>query len=165
MNDRDRGKTVDCNVVEQKAGTLFHNGYYCAESVLLAVAEHNGKSIEGLSRIVSGMCGGVSRSGGMCGALLGGIAAIGLLYGRDQVSDDKKQVYTLGYNLTRRFTEEFGSTLCSGVLGCDISTEEGTMRFIKEQLGTTRCLEITRKTTAIAQQLINTRDDLGHPLL
>lgn len=89
---------------ETAASMRFTGGYYCAESVLLALAETNGQHTNGLSRIVSGMCGGVSRTGGMCGALLGGIAAFGLLFGRDHGSDDKEMVYTLTYHLSNQFT-------------------------------------------------------------
>jgi len=149
----------------QSAADLFTSGYFCAESVLLALAAENGENTQNLSRMVSGFCGGMGRSGGMCGALMGGIVALGLLYGRDDASDDKTFVYTLTHHLVSRFEKEFGSTLCSGVLGCDISTPEGTLEFKEKQLETTRCLPVSARAAGIAQEVIDMREEITHPLL
>lgn len=149
----------------ESAKAFFEQGYYCAESVLLSIATTHGQETTHLSRLMSGMCGGMGRSGGMCGALLGAVAGFGLLFGRDLPEDDKTTVYTLSHHMTRRFEEEFGSTLCSGVLGCDISTEAGTEVFVEKQLGTTKCLQLTMRAAELACELIADRDRLKHPLL
>jgi len=150
---------------KETAAALFTKGYYCAESVLLALAAANGRETEGLSRMVSGFCGGMSRSDGMCGALLGAIAAFGMLHGRNTAGDDKTTIYTLTHNLATRFEQEFGAKTCSGVLGCNISTPEGTMEFIERELETSRCLDVTARTAGIAQELLDMRSQLKHPLL
>ena len=149
----------------QTAEHLFGKGYFCSESVLLALAAQNGENTDDLSRMVSGFGGGMGRAGGMCGALMGGITALGLLYGRDDASDDKTTIYTLTHHLVARFKEEFGSTMCSGVLGCDISTPEGTMEFKEKNLEMTRCRQVSAKTAGMAQQIIGMRSHLTHPLL
>lgn len=114
---------------------------------------------------MTGMCGGVSRTGGSCGALLGGIAAIGLLTGRDAPDDDKTLAYTLSYHFTREFEQLFGSTSCSGVLPCDISTPGGANEFSMHEYGTTLCPEVAAKAARLVQELYIQREKLIHPLL
>jgi C_GCAxxG_C_C family probable redox protein len=137
----------------------FNAGYYCAESVLLAIAGTHGTETAGLARLMSGMCGGVARTGGMCGALLGGVAAIGLLFGRDEPGDDKTPSYTLTQQLVNTFRAEFGATTCHGVLPCDISTAEGVALFQQQQLAETRCLQVTERAAAMVQELVDKREE------
>ncbi len=143
----------------------FTDGYYCAESVLLAIAASHGAETAGLTRLMTGLCGGVARSGGMCGALLGGVAAIGLLFGRDTPDNDKDPCYTLTYRFVEAFRQEFGATSCHGVLPCDIATAEGAARFHQEQLAERRCLPVTERAAALVQEIIDRRGELSHPLL
>ena len=42
---------------------LFKSGYFCAESVLLAIAENQGIQSDLIPRIASGFCGGISHTG------------------------------------------------------------------------------------------------------
>ena len=156
---------TSCQRAAQTAAAMFESGFYCAESVLLALAEENNKTTKDLSRLMTGMCAGLCRSGGPCGALLGAMAAFGLLFGRDKQADPKDTVYALGYHMTQKFEQEFGSTLCSGVLGCDISTVEGAAIFTEKNLGTTRCQEVTAKAAFLAQELIDSHETLVHPIL
>ncbi len=159
------GNDVHCEEACETAKSLFESGFYCAESVLMALANKNSKATDNLSCLMSGMCGGLSRSGGTCGALVGAVAAFGLLFGRNNANDSKQTIYTISYNMAERFKQEFGSTLCSGVLGCDISTIEGAKIFEEKDLDATRCLEVTTKTTIMAQKLILNYEKLVHPLL
>ena len=131
----------------------------------MAVAEHNGYETENLARLMTGFCGGASRTNGPCGALQGGIAAIGLLFGRDTPEDDKTLCYTLTFAYTRNFEKKFGSRNCSGVLPCDISTREGAEQFQKEMLGETVCPAITAEAAGRLQQIINRKEKYSHYLL
>ena len=55
MNDR----------VSQRSRELFDSGYYCAESVLLAIAENQGIQSDLIPKIATGFCSGISRTCGM----------------------------------------------------------------------------------------------------
>jgi C_GCAxxG_C_C family probable redox protein len=60
---------------------------------------------------------GVARSGETCGVLLGGLMAIGIIYGSDAMEYSRKSEYykkamTLGMKLCDLFFEEFGSLRC-----------------------------------------------------
>ena len=114
---------------------------------------------------MTGFCGGMSRTGELCGALTGGIAAIGLLHGRDQVDDDKTRCYTPCYQPTKQFETHCGSRNCARVNPLDISTTAGTKRFMQEKMGEKICPEIAVQTTEIVQGLLLEKVITKHPLL
>jgi C_GCAxxG_C_C family probable redox protein len=65
----------------------------------------------------SALSGGVTRHGETCGALLGGIMAVGALIGRERLSD-KAQSQKAMVSATRvydAFKEKIGHTLCSEI--------------------------------------------------
>ena len=131
----------------------------------MAVAEkHNIKS-DIIPAISSGFCGGMSRTAGLCGALVGGIMALGVLYGRNSSADSPKKIYALTERLVRDFEKQFGSRNCSDLLGCDISTREGEAIFEAKKLGKTLCRDMTVKTTELVMQVIENHDDIRHSLV
>jgi C_GCAxxG_C_C family probable redox protein len=69
--------------------------------------------------LMSGFGGGV---GGirvsLCGAVSGGIAALGLIYGRRRPPEgDKERAYDASNDFYFRFKRKFGSTLCHELIG------------------------------------------------
>lgn len=159
------GEEADPEAVAERGAALFSEGFYCAESVLQAVAESHGLRNAALSRIATGFCSGMSRTSGMCGALSGGIMALGLLTGRAAPGDDKGLCYTLTYHLVGHFRERFKSIACSDLLGCDIGTAEGARRFEQERLEESVCVRVTREVARMATELLSLRHRLRHPLL
>ncbi|MEW6366706.1 MAG: C-GCAxxG-C-C family protein [Acidobacteriota bacterium] len=137
-----------------RAGDLFRSGFYCAESVLLAISEQMGIKSELIPRMASGFCSGVSRTCGMCGALSGAILALGLRYGRSTPDGDLEPIYAKVQLLLARFRERFGTTNCRELIGCDLNTSEG-QRFFMEHDCETKCREITQEAARIAASLID----------
>ncbi len=72
--------------IAERSEALFRQGFCCAESVLQAVAESRGIQSELIPRIATGLCGGIGRSGGICGAVSGGVLGINVVAGRSQPS-------------------------------------------------------------------------------
>ncbi len=136
-----------------RAGDLFRSGFYCAESVLLAISEELGIEDDLIPRIATGFCSGVSRTSGMCGALSGAIMGLGLRHGRSSPAGDLDPVYAKVQELLARFRERFGATNCYELIGCDLNTAEG-QRFYTEHDCDAKCLEITREAARIAASLI-----------
>src|SRR5512137_1149466 len=93
----------------QRSLELFRSGFYCAESVLQAVAESQGIRSELIPRIATGFCSGISRTGGMCGAVSGAIMGINLAAGRNSPGESIETSYALTRELVRRFEKQFGS--------------------------------------------------------
>jgi C_GCAxxG_C_C family probable redox protein len=151
--------------IADRCETLFGSGLYCAESVLLAVAEAHGQAHPMIPRIATGFCGGISRTSGMCGALAGGIMALGLLTGRSTPQESRDLCYALSHRLVSRFREQFGATQCTELLGCDISTAEGMRCFREGGLDKKICAPLTREAGRLVEEVLAERDNIRHPLL
>ena len=131
----------------------------------MAVAEKHGIQSDLIPAIASGFCGGMSRTDGLCGALVGGIMALGILYGRKSSKDSPKKIYALTERLVHDFERQFGSRNCSDLLGCDISTPEGEAVFEAKKLGKTLCLDLTVKTTDLVMQILENHNNIRHSLI
>jgi C_GCAxxG_C_C family probable redox protein len=133
--------------------------------VLLAVAEKHKIQSDLIPGIASGFCGGMSRTDGLCGALVGGVMALGMLHGRKSSEDSPKMIYALSERLVRDFEKELGSRNCSDILGCDISTREGEAAFKAKNLMKTVCLGATVKAADLVMRVLENKDDIKHSML
>jgi C_GCAxxG_C_C family probable redox protein len=80
--------------------------------VLQAIAESQGIQSDLIPRIATGFCSGVSRTGGMCGAISGAIMGINLVAGRSSPADSLEVSYALTQELISRYERQFGSINC-----------------------------------------------------
>ena len=91
----------------------------CAQCCLAGILEALGaEQNEGLFMAATGLADGVGLTGdGHCGALSGGVLAIGYFFGRrpDQFSDMKKQIRAciLAKKLHDAFVKEYGTCRCA----------------------------------------------------
>ncbi len=111
------------------AETFWKKGFYCAESVVLAAAGKYGIEAEGIPAMATGFCSGLSRTSGYCGAVTGGIMAIGLIRGRTSSSDPVDPCYSAVQTFLHDFEAAHGSLDCTPLLGCDLSTPEGQAAY------------------------------------
>lgn len=137
----------------QRSLELFKSGFFCAESVLLAIAESQGIQSELIPRIATGFCSGVSRTGGMCGAVSGAIMGMNLVAGRNSPDESIELSYTLTQELISRFEAQYGSSNCRQLIGCDLATEAGQLYFMENHL-MERCLQCAADATSMAVSLI-----------
>lgn len=135
--------------VASRSEELFHQGLFCAESVLQAVAESQNLKNELIPRIATGLCSGVARTGGLCGAASGAILAINMLCGRDDTTSTVEGNYTVVRDFVKRFEAEFGSTNCHQLVGCRLDTPDG-QAFFKENNLWDKCLVFTREAGRLA---------------
>jgi C_GCAxxG_C_C family probable redox protein len=101
-----------------KAKTLFSESYNCSQSVLLAMCQYWGIKNDFAPKIATGFGGGMGRTGSVCGAVTGAVMALGVWYGTNEPSTEKR---LLTYEYTRKFLEQFekmnGGTLCRDLIG------------------------------------------------
>jgi C_GCAxxG_C_C family probable redox protein len=104
--------------VERRAAELHAGGYNCAESVLVAVLEALGQPVDGpVPRVATCFGGGVGRTEEeLCGALAGGLMAIGCASGRSRQGDNWDRCAETAAELRRRFALACGSTRCGEIL-------------------------------------------------
>lgn len=132
---------------------LFESGYGCAESVLLAVCESLNIESVLIPRIASGFCGGVANTNGMCGAVVGGILALNIVYGRNNASESRVLNYKKVQQFQKNFLAKFGSTNCASLTDCDLSMEAGHQKFKKLNVGQ-KCTDYTGEATRMVLELI-----------
>jgi C_GCAxxG_C_C family probable redox protein len=89
----------------------------CSRSVLQALQTHLHLGDGEALRASTALAGGVARMGESCGALTGGIMAIGLVLGRGELEDIRAYRDTMeaSYEMFNRFKEEIGGTMCSEI--------------------------------------------------
>ena len=67
----------------------FHEGYNCAQSVMVAFCDVTGLSKDFAARVASPYGGGMGRMREVCGAVSGMLMVAGLLYGYEDPKDTK----------------------------------------------------------------------------
>ena len=94
-------------------GEYLDNGFHCAEAVAAAVLESRGADPSQALAHATPFGGGMGRTfGETCGALTGGLIAIGHLHGRTRPGEGWDKPASLARELRERFLEAFGETQC-----------------------------------------------------
>lgn len=119
---------------KEQALSDIKNGFSCAQAVSTAFCEEFGINKESTAKMASPFGGGMSRTGGVCGAVSGALMVIGMKYGSSQPSDlaAKNKAYEAGKAFLKKFEEKYGSISCPRLIGFDISTPEG-MKAAREK--------------------------------
>jgi C_GCAxxG_C_C family probable redox protein len=140
--------------VRRSAEELFNSGFYCAESVLLAIAKAHGVESDLLPSVATAFCSGMARSRGTCGALTGAVMGISVVLGRRTPTESVEPCYRATRRLIQDFEQEFGGRDCQALLGgCDLDTGEGQAMFKEHKLGR-RCLAFTGRAAEIAERAL-----------
>lgn len=101
---------------EFAAARYYETGLHCGESVVRAVNELAGSPMPPeVFRMASGFCEGISGSRCTCGALAGGVMAMGLLGGRTDPTDPWEPVWDATAELRLRFELDQRTTNCEPI--------------------------------------------------
>lgn len=92
----------------------------CSQWVPYAFQEHLNLGDRAVFRAASALAGGIAGNGEVCGALIGGVMAVGLACGRDKLesietSSAFSEAMERGARVCDRFKNEFGSLRCRDV--------------------------------------------------
>ncbi len=136
----------------EEAVSRFMTGYNCAQATSSVFAADLGVPEDVILRAATGFGGGMGRTGGACGAVTGAILVIGLAAGGTE-KEAKDETYTLVREFVTRFSARNGTTSCTGLLGCDLSTEEGLRRSREENLTRTVCPRYIRDAVEILEEI------------
>ena len=112
----------------------------CSEATLLVINHGlgGGLSIEQALALGSGFGGGIGDSGSTCGALSGGVMALGLFLGPGSNGRlEKKEFRKLVGSYHDRFRNEFGSSCCRELIADFRKDRRGQANFCKGLTG--RC--------------------------
>ena len=128
----------------------------CAQAVFGAYAGELGIPQPTASKIAQGLGAGMGRSGSMCGAVTASALVIGMKVpdSADERSR-REQVYGLVKEFIKRFTARHGSTNCTDLLGCDLSTPEGLAAARKQDVFAGKCPGLVASAVTIIEELFN----------
>jgi C_GCAxxG_C_C family probable redox protein len=139
----------------EHAKELFLSGNNCAQSVLLSFADDMGYSKELALKVSAGFGGGMGKEQRTCGAVTGAIMALGILKG-EKVSDNeqlKSQTYSAVQLFLKKFTDEFQSTNCGELTGCDFKSDAGNEKFKNEGVMENICAPCVKRAVQIVEAL------------
>jgi len=143
--------------VRRKAEEYFNRGYNCAQAVALSNVEVFNGPVEGVRQLAAGFGRGMN-AGCSCGALAGGVMAVGLLLAGPETAGSDREIAAAAAELHKRFVGEFKVTCCRA------------LRKKASPFKNSRCREITATTAAITLELLLARKQLPltsvrvHPL-
>lgn len=106
---------VDLEKIRKIAEDYYRNGdFYCSEAVVkIIIDEFQIDVSEDVIKMASGFPVGMGGMGCTCGALTGGVMAIGLVYGRSQGKDPKvNKAMELSAKLYQIFCERHKVSCC-----------------------------------------------------
>jgi C_GCAxxG_C_C family probable redox protein len=105
------------NELEQKAGDYEERSRCCAQGCLLALQEQFNLGDVLTFKAATAMP-GIALRGETCGAVIGGLMAIGLAYGRESLDDWDGFLRAIrpARKFCRAFEKEFGSLMCRDVV-------------------------------------------------
>jgi C_GCAxxG_C_C family probable redox protein len=111
------GKMKKQKAIEEaknKAEEMYRTGeFLCSEAILLVANEFLGKPMPNkIVKLASGFPVGIGKAGCVCGALSGGVMALGLKYGRTKPRAKTPGMFEASKELHDRFIARRGHTCC-----------------------------------------------------
>jgi C_GCAxxG_C_C family probable redox protein len=140
----------------EESGRIFGSGFNCAQAVFAPYAAERGFAVDEALKIASGFGAGMARTQATCGAVTGGLMALGLSLGFAKAEDTEGRAAMVarGKDLLSGFRAEFGSLLCGGLLGCDLNTEEGQRKHAEDGQRESICMKCVTWASAEVERLI-----------
>ena len=116
------------------------SGYNCAQSVLKQYCEALGLSSDVAMRLASGFGGGM-RMGRTCGAITGGIMALGLKFGFTQPGDSlsKERLESIISTYITDVKNRLGTCDCNDLMGIDVTIPEVRRQAKEDGLFKEKC--------------------------
>lgn len=108
-----------------------------------------------IPQIARGFAGGIGNTGAVCGAVAGGVMAIGLA--RERVGELADTLDELGLvaEFRRRFEAEMGSIRCRELTGLDLTDRDEVELLIQSDIPERVCMPAVNVATRIALELLD----------
>jgi C_GCAxxG_C_C family probable redox protein len=108
-------KIADPQMVEKKAGDLYRCGdFFCSEAVVKTIRDEFELPLpDDVLAMASGFPVGIGGAGCTCGAISGGVLALGMVFGRKTAGDPSvNKIMALAKELHDNFKSRHKSTCC-----------------------------------------------------
>jgi C_GCAxxG_C_C family probable redox protein len=140
--------------LSENASAKFQSGFNCSRSVLHAACEKLSFDPNLALKLANGFGGGRHE---ICGALAGGILALGLKYGRSENDGpaNTEVTYVKIHTLIDRFQKRHGGINCKELLGgCDLRTDEGKRVFKERGLKQVTCACCVASAASLLEEIL-----------
>ncbi|MFT4106362.1 MAG: C-GCAxxG-C-C family protein [Lacrimispora sp.] len=116
---------VSVKKIGEEAEELFRGGFFCSEAVMSSIRSNFELDIpEEVIAMASGFPVGIGRSKCLCGAVSGGVMALGLFFGRTKQGDPKVEK---NLEVAKELHDWFKDNNGKNALCCRILTKEFDM--------------------------------------
>jgi len=135
----------------------FLAGYNCAQAVLYSFCDDLGFDKNSALKLACGFGAGMARKQEVCGALTGGIIALGLKHGRGEAQDrmPTEATYRKVRELMSRFESKHGTCICRTLLeGCDLNTPDGQRSFKENNLLNKTCKGCVKTVVETVEEIL-----------
>ncbi|MBP7054004.1 MAG: C_GCAxxG_C_C family protein [Phycisphaerae bacterium] len=133
----------------------FCGGAACSQAIVAHYGPLVGLPAEQGIRLASGFAGGM-RLAQTCGAVTGAFMVLGLKYAGPNCDrrDGRERVYAAIREFAEKFQQRNHTVVCKELLGCDISTPQGTQRATQEGLFRTICPKLVQDAAEILEEML-----------
>ncbi len=144
--------------IEQKIKDLLIESGNCAQTSFAILSEEHGLDGAQILKALTPFP-GIALRGETCGAVIGSLMALGLVFGRDDLTDFKGYIGSLpsARRFCARFEEENGSTACSAILveklgrNFDLADRGEAVEYVSSG-GPDACAEVVASAVKIASE-------------
>ena len=107
-----------------------------------------------IPRIAYGFAGEIGNCGAVCGAVVGGVMAIGLKLGRADTMEGMLQNLGVVREFRRRFEAEMGNVGCRELTGLDLTAEENLVQLMNSDIPEKVCFPAVAAAYRLAVELL-----------
>jgi C_GCAxxG_C_C family probable redox protein len=149
-------------LLDQKVDHYMQVSFNCAQSSYLALEEHFGLDGGGILKALTPLP-GIAERGETCGAVIGPLMILGLIYGRDRSRLNDWRIYRDSLvpsgKFCRAFELEYGSTMCRDIQKvkfgrCFDLTDPDELRAFQEADATSHCSAVVRSAVRLAAEIL-----------
>jgi C_GCAxxG_C_C family probable redox protein len=109
---------------------------------------------EAIPKIAYGFAGGIGNTGAVCGAVAGGVMAIGLRVGRADTIEGMLENLGVVREFRRRFEAEMGNIGCRELTGLDLTKEKDMAQLMDSDIAQKVCFPAVGAAYRLAVELL-----------
>ncbi len=141
--------------MEREATQLMLKRFHCSQAVAAVGIKKLGRESYDLVKAMGAFGGGLGGNGEVCGAVVGGLAVLGLVFSRGheaEIEDNRMWRYT--HALVERFAHEIGggTILCREIIHVDWTDREQVREFYRGKSQT--CVALVGRTARLLGEMI-----------
>ena len=165
MMAQESGKEELLDRIEKTAHDYEAKYHGCSRCVMQSLLDHLKLGDSSTFKASIPLCAGVAMRGETCGALLGGVMALGLASGKENIEDeDWMESVIAGYRLCRRFEKEIGSTSCREIQRARLGrafnfADLNDYAEFEKAGGYVECPKVVGKAARLAAQMIREQSE------